>query len=207
MSAVDLLREKILNDRVIVPLVDNTGAEKKSVVLHEEKAGTVFTVHGLPANSIVIRADKFPETKCFFKDTEGEASRADFIIISEEKTKKNPKIKQKKWIIYIEIKKGDSSDCEKIVQQFKGAQCVMAYCTSVVEKFHNISKFLKLYKPRFVRIKNPNVNKQLNIAKRPTRKTAKEIHDTPEKMLKITNRSKSHFTGLVYKGNDEGNDV
>lgn len=205
MSAVDLLREKILNDRVIVPLVDGTGAEKKSVDLREE-ADTVFTVFGLPASSIVIKADKFPETRRFFKNTKGEASRADFIIISEEKTSKE---KTKKWIVYIEIKKGDSSTNEKIVQQFKGAQCLMAYCTSVVENFYNIpkSKFLKLYKPRFVRIKNPNINKQRNIAKRPTRKTAKEIHDTPDKMLKITNRSKSHFTGLVYKGNDEGNDV
>lgn len=187
MSAVDLLREKILNDRVIVPC---TGAEKKSVVLREEKAGTVFTVHGLPANSIVIRADEFPETKCFFKNTEGEASRADFIIISEDKTKE--------WIIYIEIKKGDSSTYEKIVQQFKGAQCVMAYCTSVVENFHNISKFLKPYKPRFVRIKDPN-----NVNKQPTRRPAnkREIHDTPEKMLKISNRPKLHFKGLVYKGN------
>lgn len=194
MSAVDLLREKILNDRVIVPLVDGTVAEKKSVVLCEEKAGTVFTVRGLPANSIVIRADEFPETKCFFKNTEGEASRADFIIISDED-------KTKKWIIYIEIKKGDSNDCEKIVQQFKGAQCVMAYCTSVVENFHNISEFLKPYKPRFVRIKDPNVNKQPN--KQPTRRPTnkREIHNTPDKMLKIRNRPKSHFTELVHKGN------
>lgn len=200
MSDIDLLRERILNKKVIVPIVDGTGAEKKSVDLREEKTGTVFTVYGLPANSIVIRADEFPETKCFFKNTEGEASRADFIIISEDKISED---KIKKWIIYIEIKKGDSSTYEKIVQQFKGAQCVMAYCTSVVENFHNISKFLKLYKPRFVRIKDPNVDKQPNVNKQPTRRPANErkIHDTPERMLKISNRSKLHFKGLVYKGN------
>ena len=194
MSDVDLLREKILNNRVIVRLLDGTEAEKKSVDLREEEADTVFTVFGLPASSIVIKADKFPETRRFFKNTKGEASRADFIIISEEKTSKE---KTKKWIVYIEIKKGDSSTNEKIVQQFKGAQCLMAYCTSVVENFYNIpkSKFLKPYESRFVSIRSPNVNKQ------PTRQLANEgeIHDAPEKRLQLRNIPKSHFKRLVYK--------
>ena len=191
MSDVDLLREKILNDRVIVPFLGGTKAEKKSVDLREEEADTVFTVFGLPSSSIVIKADKFPETRCFFKNTEGEASRADFIIISEEISEE----KTKKWIVYIEIKKGDSSTNEKIVQQFKGAQCLMAYCTSVVENFHNIPKFLKPYESRFVSIRSPNVNKQ------PTRQLANEgeIHDAPEKRLRLRNIPKSHFKRLVNK--------
>lgn len=191
MSDVDLLRKKILNDNVIVPLLDGKGAEKKSAVLCEEETNTDFTVYGLPANSIVIKADKFPETRNFLKNAKGEASRADFIIISETETKKETK----KWIIYIEMKKGNSSTNKKIVQQLKGAQCVMAYCISVVENFYDITEFLGQYKPRFISIRSPNVNK------RPTRSRENEgeIHDTPENMLKFKNTPSSRLNKLVYK--------
>lgn len=187
MSDVDLLRKKILNDNVIVPLLDGKGSEKKYAVLREEETNTSFTVYGLPANSIVIKADKFPAPRNFLKNTKGEASRADFIIISEMETKK--------WIIYIEMKKGTSSPNKKIVQQLKGAQCVMAYCISVVENFYDITKFLDQYNSRFISIRSPNVNKQ------PTRRLVDEggIHDTPKNRLQFKNTPKSHLNNLVRK--------
>ena len=190
MSAVNLLRNKILNDKVIVPFLDENESEKKSVALRDKKAGTVFIVSGLPTNSIVIKADVFPPLGNFFKSTKGETRRADFIIISETETKK--------WIVYIEIKKGDrSSSNKKIIQQLKGAQCVIAYCVSLVEKFHEKTRFLdsSSYKPRFVSVRSPHINKT------PTRnpENKKEVHSTPEKMLKLRYSPKSHFNKLVYK--------
>jgi hypothetical protein len=103
---------------------------------------------GLPDDTIVIQADKFPPPSTIFQGNKGECKRADYILISEEK----------KCIIFLEMKK--TSDSQKtIVSQLKGAQCVMKYCQEVGISFWNKSNFLNDYKHRFVSVCRTNIHK------------------------------------------------
>lgn len=180
MSAVDLFHNILTKDAVV-------SFKKKSVDLIEkdeqDNIVTSFTVRDLPADSIVIKADKFPSPRNFFIGTRGENKRADFIIISEEKTRK--------WIVYVEMKKGDSSTRKEIIQQLKGAQCVIGYCESVVEKFYNEKTgFLNEYKPRFIhakKIKTTNKKKTVLPGLGPKK------HETPESPFKLLYNDKQKF--------------
>lgn len=178
MSAVDLFHNILTKDAVV-------SFKKKSVDLIEkderDNIVTSFTVRDLPADSIVIKADKFPSPRNFFIGTKGENKRADFIIISEEKTRK--------WIVYVEMKKGGSSTQEEIIQQLKGAQCVMAYCESVTEKFYNKKTgFLNEYKPRFIQAKEIKI-----INKKTAPKFEIRRYETPESPFKLPYKDKQKF--------------
>ena len=178
MSAVYLLQEIISKDAVITLNQDN-----KSVDLSENE--TTFTIRNLPADSIAIKADEFPTPEGFFKGTKGENKRADFIIISESSTGK--------WVVYIEMKGEAKHDSKKIIQQLKGAQCVIAYCRSVAEKFHGKTKFLdeKQYESRFISIKSSSISKKPSIHPRD------KVHDTPKKMLTLKYQKRFQFNQLV----------
>lgn len=178
MSAVYLLR-KIISENAVVPL----NQDRKSVDLSENE--TTFTIGNLPADSIAIKADKFPAPIGFFKGNAGENKRADFIIISETPTKK--------WIIYIEMKEKSKNPEHEIVQQLKGAQCVIAYCRSVAEKFHGEIKFLdeKQYQSRFISVKS------VGISKKPSTKSSTRVHDAPKEMLKLKHTKRFQFNRLV----------
>ena len=178
MSAIDLLRE-ILHDNAVIPF----SRDGKSVDLRENE--TAFTIRGLPEDSIAMKADKFPAPENFFWGTSGENKRADFIIISETPTKK--------WIIYIEMK-GEGRDCNsEIIKQLKGAQCVIAYCRSVAERFHGKVKFLdeKQYQSRFISVKS------VSVSKKPFKNPRDRVHDSPEKMLKLKHIRRFQFSQLV----------
>ena len=182
ISDVSLLR-RILNKDATIPLNENQGSSKKSVGLKE--GNDVFKVFGLSAHSIVIKIDKFPSPENFFKGERGENKRADFVVISETPSKN--------FIVYIEMKKGSGGKEHEIIKQLKGAQCVIAYCRAVAEKFHGKSKFLDelQYEPRFISIKGSSLNKT------PTKRSGKELHDTPEKMLKLKYYKRYEFNRLV----------
>ena len=193
MSAVDLFHNILTKDAVVC-------FKKKSVDLIEkdekDNIVTKFTVHDLPANNIVIKADKFPPPRNFFIGTKGENKRADFIIISEEKTTNEEKTT--KWIVYVEVKKGYSSTRKEIIQQLKGAQCVMAYCESVAEKFYNEKTgLLNEYKPRFIHAQEmKTTNKQKTVPE-----LGPEKHETPESPFRFpyNNKQKFPFRKLVGK--------
>lgn len=178
MSAVYLLQE-IISEDAVIPL----NQDKKSVDLSENE--TTFTIGNLPADSIAIKADEFPAPESFFKGTKGENKRADFIIISETSTGK--------WVVYIEMKEEAKHPNKKIIQQLKGAQCVIAYCRSVAEKFHGKTKFLdeKQYESRFISIKSASVPKKPSIHPRA------KVHDAPERMLRLNYQKRFQFNRLV----------
>ena len=86
------------------------------------------------------------------------------------------------WIVYIEMKRGQLASLAEVVQQLKGAQCLLAYCRAIGRTFWKKSTFLdeKDYKQRFISIKNISINK------RPTRTPPQSgLHNTPGDPLKI----------------------
>lgn len=189
MSDLDILR-RLIKDEALAPVEDNYG--RQALVL-EEKGGQPqhaydIKVHGIPDDTIAFKADKFPAPNAIFRGDKGECKRADFIIIANAPTAN--------WIIYIEMKRGRSDSSEEIVQQLKGAECLVAYCRAIGRTFWKESAFLneKGYQQRFVSIKNISVNK------RPIWMPPKSgLHDNPEKMLKINSpgQNRLQFNRLI----------
>jgi hypothetical protein len=161
--------------------------DKKKVVLKEPPpADYHVTIHGMPEDdeAIIIKADSFTAPKGIFADSRSECKRADFIIVAE--------IDAKKVIVCIEMKAGKGGTETEIIQQLKGAQCFVAYCREIGQTFWSHQNFLKDYVYRFVSIKN------ISISKKPTRSsTSSNVHDRPDKMLKITSPKGLQFKRLV----------
>ena len=148
---------------------------------------TSFSIRGLPQNSIVIKADKFPTPKYFFKGVKGENKRADFILISDKDNHK--------WIVFIEMKKSKVKNTNEVIQQLKGAECVLTYCRCIAKRFWNCEEFLdeNKYTSRFIHITTGNIEK------RPTKHSNTPIHDRPENALKLKNCPQYQFNKLVGK--------
>ncbi|KPA17788.1 hypothetical protein MHK_001989 [Candidatus Magnetomorum sp. HK-1] len=181
MTDIDILNQMI-SDKAKVPMVQHN--KKQSVTLVENQAqDSSIEISGIPLNAIIIKIDSFPSPDHLFAGSKGECKRADFAIIADSGKKKR--------ILFIEMKR--SKHLEKdIILQFKGAECVLAYCIKVAENFFNVEHFLKDYKPRFVSFYHTSIRK------RKTRLTRKALkHSTPEKMMKVQWPKKMQYNHLV----------
>ena len=166
---------------------------KRVVILKEPgnqgQSAYSLKIRKVPDDIVAFKADAFPSPKNIFKNSKGECKRADFVIIASA-AKVN-------WIIYIEMKRGNTGSGKEIKQQLRGAQCLVAYCRAIGQEFWQKPNFLKKnYKQRFISIKN------IGISKRPIWLWPKSgLHDTPENMLKISAPSKGqlYFNKLVGK--------
>lgn len=177
----------MIKDAAKVSLVDYYG--KKQVKLEEPQfPGASITIHGMPDNAVVIKADAFTSPGSVFKGLHGECKRADFVIIADGGSKK-------KVVICIEMKvmAGKRMGTEKeIVQQLKGAQCFVAYCREIGRLFWNEPDFLNGFVYRFVSIGNISISK-----KRLRIDPSKNLHDRPEKMMKISSPHRLEFNHLA----------
>ncbi|WP_293138796.1 hypothetical protein [Okeania sp. SIO3I5] len=162
--------------------------QKNIVELKEESDNYSVTIHGMPDDQkvIVIKVDTFSVPKEIFQGSRGECKRADFVIIANIS-------KAEKFIVCIEMKGGKKTSKEKeIIQQLKGAKCFVEYCQAIGKSFWEKEDFLDDYKYRFVSFKN------IKIPKSKTRYESKaNIHDTPEKMLKISSPHYVQFNHLI----------
>lgn len=167
MSDSDILRQMV-NPDILVSLGSEHG--KYFVNIFDSKDPDCgVKIRNIPADAVVIKADLFKSPDSIFNGTRGECKRADFVIISEDK----------KCILYIELKRNKCSR-NHIVQQLKGAQCVVKYCQEIGMAFWGSNSFLSDYKNRFISIGH------ISIAKKKTRVTKNsEVHDKPELAMKI----------------------
>ena len=105
--------------------------EKKVVVLKEpgsqRQPEYSLKIRNVPDDIIAFRADAFPAPKSIFKNNKGECKRADFIIIAHNH-KAIAHNHKANWIIYIEMKSGKAGSANEVIQQLRGAQCLVAYC-------------------------------------------------------------------------------
>jgi len=155
--------------------LESTKYQKKIVKLTEDSDNYTVTIHGMPDDDevIVIKVDTFRAPKEIFQGTKGECKRAYFAIIANT-------IEKGKFILFIEMKGGKNTSEGEIIQQLKGAQCFVEYCQAIGKSFWEKRDFLDNYKYLFLSIKN------IKMPKSKTRYESKaNIHDTPEKMLKI----------------------
>ena len=155
MSDFEILKELIV-DEALVTIEDGLyGKQKVKLVEPKSRCHPEYAVNinNIPKDSIVIKTDAFPAPEFIFNDSKGECRRADFVII--------PKMDVRQLIIFVELKKGKGKTA-KIIQQLKGAQCVVEYFRSVVNVFWNQADFLnaKQYNYRFVSIHHIGANKK-----------------------------------------------
>ncbi|MDM8547164.1 hypothetical protein QUF61_11775 [Candidatus Venteria ishoeyi] len=98
-------------------------------------------------------------------------------------------------MIFIELKRGKTDLETNIIQQLKGAQCVMAYCRSIGQIFWKENDFLDpdKYDCRFISIRNISINKKPSF----TQNKPGQLHSSPENMLKISSPHNLYFKRLV----------
>jgi hypothetical protein len=118
-------------------------------------------IKGLPKETFILKADEFPALLNFFKGSQGECKRADYIILTN--------IKNKKIAIFLELKSGNP-DNKDIINQLKGAFCLYKYLQKIGQIFWGETSFLADYEIRFAVIKEipqkTNLNKKATKFKR-----------------------------------------
>jgi hypothetical protein len=193
MFDIEILK-KMLDPSMMVCLQEKQEGThiRYSVILEETQDNYSVSIGGMPNPNevIIINADKFKVVPHVFNKNNGQRKRADFVIIANTK---NEKI-----ILCIELKKRKKSQ-EWIVKQLKGAKCFIIYCQALVKNFWEKHDFLDGYEYRFVTIGHINTNKtttRTNNRKGDNSSTS-EIHDSPEKMLKIKYSNSLQFNRLI----------
>lgn len=182
MPSIPILKE-LVRESACVPIVSN--AYGRNIVTLVEPNEYSVTINGMPSSdeAIVIKVDSFPAPKSIFKGSKGECKRADFVIISE--------VGNKKIVIYIEIKsKATTSQARDIIQQLKGAKCVVKYTQEIGRIFWGNDPLVG-FEDRYVCLRN------ISLSKRKTRITTGSIHDSPESMLKINCPNNLQFNELI----------
>lgn len=190
MSDISILREMLRDSATVSLELDSYG--KEVVRLHEppraDHAGYDVVVRGMPSkeNCVVIKTDDFIPPSKFFQGTKGELKRADFVIVANNNGVK--------VIICIELKaKKETSSITEVIQQLKGAQCVMRYCQQIAQQFWGETNLLRDYEYRFVAVRDISIPKQPTFSK----KDSSALHDTPENLLKIDSPHNLYLKQLI----------
>lgn len=189
MSDFEILQE-LIKDEIRAPF--ECKYNRKTVVLKESgnqgQSTYSLKIRNVPDTIIAFKSDAFPPPNRFFKNSKGECKRADFVLIAIDD--------RVNWIVYIEMKSGNTDTATAIEQQLRGAQCLVAYCRAIGQKFWRDPGFLKEtnYQQRFVSVKNIGINKR-----KPLHSPKSGSNDSPERMLKINAPAKSalQFKSLV----------
>jgi len=152
MNDFELL-EKLFGDKLIKSKEGEYGKPRIELKETNSKLNYSITIQQTPQDAIAIKTDRFPDLRHFFNCSSdaGQCKRADFVIFADKK------------LIFIELCKGKKLKKE-VVQQLKGAQCVIEYCRSIGNKFYNCKSFLEEYSPYFVSIDYIGVSKKSSIA-------------------------------------------
>ena len=195
MSDISILKD-LLDPSMIVCLQEKQEGThiKYSVILEETQDNYSVSIRGMPNPDevIIINADKFKVVPHVFNSNsnKGVGKRADFVIVANTKTEK--------IILCIELKKRTKSK-DWIVKQLIGAKCFIIYCQALVKNFWKKHDFLDGYEYRFVSIGHINTNKTTTRIsnKKEDNSSSNEIHDSPEKMLKMKYSNSLQFNRLI----------
>ena len=124
--------EALIRDEALASVKHSYG--KRALVLTESEStpgsGYSLTVRDVPDDAIALKADAFPAPISIFRGDNGECKRADFVIIASDDGSK--------WVVYIEMKKGGGRTELEIIRQLRGAECLVAYCRAIGQKFWGI---------------------------------------------------------------------
>jgi hypothetical protein len=133
------------------------------------------TLKFLTRDSIALKLDKISINK-LFKSHAPQNKRpgkcCDYLLLT--------RFKAKKFAIFIELKSTRFIE-EDYIAQFKGAECLLDYCGSVLARFYSQADLLESYEKRFVLFYKTSINKKT------TRLNYTARNDSPERALRYAN--------------------
>ncbi|MGK7943849.1 MAG: hypothetical protein AB4058_05210 [Microcystaceae cyanobacterium] len=188
-----IILDEMIQDDAKVELIDDLSKKSKSVILREDdpynKTHYEVRIRGLSEDTMVLKPDYFQSPQGFFKGNKGECKRSDFVIISDNE--------KKQVIVFIEMKaKKDKS--ESIIQQLKGAKCLIDYCQKIGQLFWQEKGFLEDYQFYYVALTD------LKLPKKPSRQGRNNpIHNYPDDFLKISGDKNIQFSRLISPYTDK----
>ncbi len=181
MTDLSILKELFRKDALVE-------INHRDVILIEPTATEIqIKIIDLSIASVVIKIDdSFAAPSKFFECSaeRGQCKRADYVIIDTNR----------KYIVYIELKAGNSSTVCSIKHQLMGAECFVKYCQSIVKSFWNCKDFLDDYQSRFVAMTNTGSNKK---TKDNYSDLNNHTNDSVDNLLKIMGGTEHHFNKLV----------
>lgn len=149
---------------------------KRTVRLVESKTvDSEMMISQIPEDAVIIKCDEFEAPKRIFKGENGECKRCDYIFLFPYQSNK--------YALFIEMKRGNPTDRNAIIQQLNGGRCFLDYCGSMLKHFYKIKKPLEDYEFRYVCFTKTQIDK------RPTKQQkskTRSSHKIPEKFLKIS---------------------
>ena len=156
------------------------------VVLSEPQcSNSKVEIRNIPADAIIIGADKFPPPNALFNGEKGECKRADYIIVAEKDGRT--------VAVYVELKCANSATATDIQNQLRGAHCVFCYCQAIGREFWKEPGFLSGAVHRYVSFGHTG-----SIRKHKTRETRHAaLHDSPDRLLKLDWAASVEFNKLA----------
>lgn len=186
MNDLDILRA-LLRDEVLAPASGTQTNQKDLILTEPQDQSYELRIIRAPYDTIAFRADAFPPPRHIFRGSRGERKRADYVIVANED--------ERSWIVYVEMKGGNSALASEIAAQLRGAHCLVAYCRAIGRQFWGARAFLEPgnYREHFVSVKN------VRSSKKPSWPSPRPRNDSPETMWKFKNppRSTLRFRELV----------
>jgi len=164
MSPIDVLEQKVLHTGIVERLSGN----KVRLCERDSPMREVLLKVENPRKTLLLRIDEV-QIKKLYQKGKGQLKRCDYVIFTE--------VKGRKYLVFAEMKHKDR-DNEKIIQQFRGAECLVDYIDSVLKRFYGV-KSLKEYEKHFVLFYRVPIPKE---ATRP--KKAQGKNDVPERYMR-----------------------
>ncbi|RJP25406.1 MAG: hypothetical protein C4527_17200 [Candidatus Omnitrophota bacterium] len=138
---------------------------------------------GLVDESLILKLDR--TSIQLFKG--GHANKqCDYVIFSESQGNK--------CAVFVNLK-STNFQREKLILQFRGAQCLIDYFDVVLNRFESCCNLLKNYEHYFVMFYKTSINK---MPTRP-RKGRQSSNRSPETVLKITDPHQLNFDALILR--------
>lgn len=112
------------------------------------------TVRGVPEGALALRLDT-GDLGYFLRREAGERRCCDYVLIVYAG--------ERRHLIFIEMK-SEHFEMRRVREQFLGAECAVAYCEAVLERFHEAPEFFGAFEWRYF-----VVHRSRSIQKRTTR--------------------------------------
>ncbi len=178
----------VMRELLVDEIVSSAGAEhgRCFALLKEDAPDSKLKpvkIFDVSPNSVLIKLDKSEQPKTLLQEGRGQRQRCDYVLLTI--------YQDRPLMLFVEMKSRTAKKPE-IQRQFKGAECIMDYCNSVLKRFHDQEDFLGQFQKRFIVFYKSGLTKQRT---RPVLHPHK--NDTPERAYKYPNPYNPPLKSLI----------
>jgi hypothetical protein len=167
-TLAEKLRETLEDSRFVSPI------DGQVVLVESERDAELkaVCVEGVPDGAVVLRMDR-TQVQNFVRSARGVGRRADFVLLFE--------VSGKRFMVHAELKTGERNAVSPhVVEKFKGTDCILEYCESVMARFYGYADAFSGYERRYVLM-----YKAPSISKLPTRPGTVPLNDRPDRHMNL----------------------